>query len=141
MQSYLQGEELWGRVDGTKVASAPVTAANGVVTNEAEIKEWAIANAKTEFVLKRFISHNLFEHIMGCKLAAEIWKTLDELLNKENTAQLQFLENEAASAIQGELHISQYFLKINNLCFEISLLEPEEAISEARMKRYIIRGL
>ena len=45
------------------------------------------------------------------------------------------------SVVQGGFSISQYFLKVKNLCSEISLLEPEEAISEARMKHYIIRGL
>lgn len=39
------------------------------------------------------------------------------------------------------LSVADYFLKIKNLCSEISLLNPEEAISEARQRRCIIRGL
>lgn len=51
------------------------------------------------------------------------------------------LETELANTIQGKLFILEYFLNINNLCFEISLLSLEEAKSEARMKRIVIRGL
>ncbi|KAG6466405.1 hypothetical protein ZIOFF_075796 [Zingiber officinale] len=51
------------------------------------------------------------------------------------------LENELAAAKQDGISISEYFLKVKNLCSEISLLNPEERISEARKKRYIIRGL
>ncbi|XP_077237257.1 uncharacterized protein LOC143878926 [Tasmannia lanceolata] len=98
-------------------------------------------NAKAEFLLKRSISHDLFEHIIGCKSESEIWTTLDGLLNKKNMARLQMLENELANTTQGGLSISQFFLKIKNLCSKISLLDPEEPISEARMKRHIIRGL
>ena len=46
-----------------------------------------------------------------------------------------------ANTTQGNLSISEYFLKIKNLCSEISLLNPEEAISEARMRRIVIHGL
>ena len=63
------------------------------------------------------------------------------MFNKKNEARLQILENELANTMQGNLSISEYFLKIKNLCSEISLLNPEEAISEARMRRIIIPGL
>ncbi|TMW99638.1 hypothetical protein EJD97_002246 [Solanum chilense] len=43
--------------------------------------------------------------------------------------------------IKGKLSISEYFLKVKNLCFEISLLNPKEANSEARMRRIVIHGL
>ena len=85
MESYLKGEDLWEMIDGTKIAPIPAVGDNGVITNGVVVKEWATANAKTEFVLKRSISHDLFEHIMSCNSAANIWKTLDELLNKKNT--------------------------------------------------------
>lgn len=84
---------------------------------------------------------SLFDHIIRCKSAHEIWKTLDHLFNKKNEAQLQILENELANITQGNLFIAEYFLKIKNLCSEISLLNLEEAISEARMRRIIVRSL
>ncbi|KAH0708312.1 hypothetical protein KY284_009739 [Solanum tuberosum] len=109
--------------------------------NSSAYKKWKQVNAKTEFILKRTISSSLFDHIIKCKSAHEIWRTLDHLFNKKNEARLQILENELASTTQGNLSISEYFLKIKNLCSEISLLNPEEAISEARMRRIVIRGL
>ncbi|XP_077216009.1 uncharacterized protein LOC143850670 [Tasmannia lanceolata] len=112
MESYLVGEDLWEVVCGNAVVAPEDTQENADV-----LKAWRMKNAKAEFLLKRSISHDLFEHIIGCKLASEIWITLDGLLNKKNMTRLQMLENELANTTQ------------------------EEPISETRMKRHIIRGL
>ncbi|XP_077237213.1 uncharacterized protein LOC143878884 [Tasmannia lanceolata] len=136
MESYLVGEDLWEVVCGNAVVVPEDTQENGDV-----LKAWRMKNAKAEFLLKRSISHGLFEHVIECKSASEIWITLNELLNKKNMARLQMLENELANTTQGSLSISQFFLKIKNLCSKISLLDPKEPISEARMKWHIIRGL
>lgn len=54
---------------------------------------------------------------------------------------MQFLENELSRLTQaGSMSISEYFLKVKNLCAEISSLDPDEAISEAKLKLYIIGG-
>jgi len=66
---------------------------------------------------------------------------LEKLFSKKNVARLQLLENELASMVQGNLTIAKYFLKIKNLCAEISELDSSKKISEARRRRYIIRGL
>ncbi|KAG6537821.1 hypothetical protein ZIOFF_002920 [Zingiber officinale] len=136
MESYLVGEDLWDVVSTNGV----VTPAN-IIENAEAFKKWKQQNAKAEFVLKRSISHGIFEHIIGCESAREIWQTLDRLFNKKNEARLQMLENELAVTKQEGISISEYFLKVKNLCSEISLINPEERISEARKKRYIIRGL
>ncbi|KAM7491750.1 hypothetical protein LguiA_034671 [Lonicera macranthoides] len=54
---------------------------------------------------------------------------------------LQFLENELGTMTQGNASISEYFLKVKNLCSEISGLDTEEPINDARLRRYLIRGL
>ncbi|GKU96119.1 hypothetical protein SLEP1_g9388 [Rubroshorea leprosula] len=116
----------------------------GLANNEENaeaFKQWRQRNAKAEFALKRSISHGMFEHIIRCKSANEIWQTLDRLFNKKDVARLQFLENQLSNACQGDLSMAQFFLKIKNLCSEISILDPDEPISEARMKRHIVRGL
>ncbi|XP_027768682.1 uncharacterized protein LOC114074843 [Solanum pennellii] len=136
MESYIVGEDLWDAVNGNDT-SPPAD----VPKNSSALKKWKQINAKAEFVLKRSISSNLFDHIIRCKSAHEIRRTLDQLFNKKNEARLQILENELANTIQGNLSIVEYFLKIKNLCSEISLLNPEEAIFEARIKTNIIRGL
>jgi len=136
MESYLVGEDLWDVVNGNNTTSPTNEQGNAYA-----FKRWKQLNAKAEFMLKRSISHGLFDHIMQCDSAHEIWRTLDKLFNKKDKTRLQILENEFANTIQGNLSISDYFLKIINLCSEISLLNPEEAISEARIRRIIIRGL
>ncbi|XP_077239786.1 uncharacterized protein LOC143880697 [Tasmannia lanceolata] len=137
MESYLVGEDLWEVVCGNAIVAPKDTQENVDV-----LKAWRMKNTKAEFLLKRSISHDLFEYIIGCKSASEIWITLDGLLNKKNMARLQMFENELANTTQGNLSISQFFLKIKNLCSQISLLDPEEPISEARIpKKLMIQNM
>ena len=54
---------------------------------------------------------------------------------------LQFLENKLAGMTQENLLVSEYFLKIKSLCYEISESDTEEPMSNARLRRYLIHGL
>ena len=83
MESYLIGEDFWDVVDGSNTTSP--TDEQG---NVDAFKRWKQLNAKAEFVLKRSISHGLFDHIMQCNSAHEIWWTLDRLFNKKDEARL-----------------------------------------------------
>uniref|UniRef100_A0A0D3BKX7 Retrotransposon gag domain-containing protein n=1 Tax=Brassica oleracea var. oleracea TaxID=109376 RepID=A0A0D3BKX7_BRAOL len=136
MESYLVSEDLWDVVGGNNTTPPRGNAATPEAT-----KEWTRKNAKAEFALKRSISSSIFEHVSRCTSASSIWQALDQLFNKKNEAKLQLLENELADAKQGESSISEFFIKVKNLCSEINTLNPEESISEARLKRSIIRGL
>ncbi|KAG6469325.1 hypothetical protein ZIOFF_074038 [Zingiber officinale] len=111
-ESYLVGQDLWDIVNGNNNTCPEATA-----DNSNNLKKWKQLNAKAEF------------------------QTFDKLFNKKDEARLQHLENDLAKATQGNLSMSEYFLKVKNLCSEISLLNPEEAISEARIQRNIVRGL
>lgn len=136
MESYLFGEELWDVVGGDE-ADAP----EETEENADDLKKWKVRNAKAEFVLKKSISRDLFDHITSCDSANAIWSTLDGLFNKKNEGRLQLLENDLANLTQGELSISQFFLKVKNLCSEISSIDTEGKMSEARVRRNVIRGL
>ena len=136
MESYLVSEDLWDVVGGNNTTPPRGNAATPEAT-----KEWTRKNAKAEFALKRSISSSIFEHVSRCTSASSIWQALDQLFNKKNEAKLQLLENELANAKPGESSISEFFIKVKNLCSEINTLNPEESISEARLKRSIIRGL
>jgi len=107
MESYLVGEDLWDVVDGINTTSP--TDEQG---NADAFKRWKQLNAKMEFVLKRSISHGLFDHIMRCNSAHEIWRTLDRLFNKKDEARLQILENELANTTQVIYPFLSIFLKL-----------------------------
>ncbi|XP_060195456.1 uncharacterized protein LOC132624744 [Lycium barbarum] len=92
MESYLVGEDLWDVVNGS-YTNPPSEGPE----NSNAYKKWKQINAKAEFILKRFIPHNLFDHIIRCKSAHEIWRTLDRLFNKKDEVRLQILENELAN--------------------------------------------
>lgn len=74
MESYLIGEDLWNVVGGDKT-----TPPESIEGNAEDVKKWRSLNGKAEFALKRSISHGLFEHIIKCKSANEIWETLNLL--------------------------------------------------------------
>ncbi|KAK0598697.1 hypothetical protein LWI29_037091 [Acer saccharum] len=142
MESYLVGEDLWDVVGGGKTNAPQNTTetADEIKENDGEntdapkdttktsdeFNKWVKMNAKAEFVLKRSISHNFFEHIMRCKSASDIWATLSSLFNKKDVAQFQMLENELANSTQEDLSISQFFIKIKTLCSEKSLFLKHE---------------
>lgn len=63
------------------------------------------------------------------------------MFSQKNTARLQLLENELAMLTQGGISISEYFVRVNNICAEISELDPDEKIGEAKTQRFLIRGL
>jgi hypothetical protein len=100
-----------------------------------------IKAGKAMFVLKTTIKEDLLEHIRDADTPKTAWETLEKLFSKKNEALLQLLEKELAGISQGTLTISQYFTKVKSICREISQLEPEEKIGEARMKRIIIHGI
>ncbi|CAM8920044.1 unnamed protein product [Rhodiola kirilowii] len=135
IESYLVGEELWEVVGGANARPEDGDA------DAQDLWKWKMINAKAEFVLKKSISPTLFEHIFRCTSTNEIWETLNRLFNKKDVGWLQALENELANTTQGDLSISQFYLKVKNLCSEISRLDPDEPISEARVRRHIILGL
>jgi len=96
------------------------------------------------FLIKLFsnyVREEYIEHVREEKSPKQVWDTLEKLFTHKNTMRLQYLENELAGMIQGNLSMSEFFLKINNLCAEISELDKEEPISDAHMHRYLIRGL
>ncbi|XP_077246140.1 uncharacterized protein LOC143886024 [Tasmannia lanceolata] len=87
------------------------------------------------------IQKELIEHIRDAKTPKEAWEALSSLFSRANDARLQFLENEIGSLTQGNLSVSDYFMKAKNFCNEISQLDEVSKISESRMPRMIIRGL
>lgn len=93
------------------------------------------------FALRTSISKEYIDHVRELDSPKKIWETLERLFTQKNTMRLQYLENELASLTQDNLAISDYFLKVKNVCAEISELDSEEKISEARLRRYLIRGL
>ncbi|KAL8161569.1 hypothetical protein V2J09_013058 [Rumex salicifolius] len=136
MESYLQGQDLWETVAGASTSPPESTP-----TNAEALRKWKVRAAKALYVIKVTIETHLIEHIRDVKTPKEAWDTFASLFSRANDARLQVLENEIGTIAQGQMSISQYFMKVKNICHEISQLDKESAISEARMRRIIIRGL
>ena len=135
-EAYLQGQDLWDLIEGDDTDIPADTPQNAELR-----RQWKIKCGKALFTLRTSISKEYIDHVRDLKSPKQVWDTLQKLFTKKNTARLQFLENELAMVTQGNFSIEEYFLKVKNLCSEISELDAEEPVSEARLRRYLIRGL
>ena len=146
IESYLQGQDLWEVIGGSNTTppepkiSKVVDGKTTTVENE-EFKKWSIKAGKAMYVLKTTIDKELVEYIRKAETPKAAWDTLAALFSKKNDARLQLLESELMTISQGDLTINQYFKKVKSLCNEIAELDPEERISEQRMRRIITHGL
>lgn len=135
MEAFLQGQDLWDLVAGEETIPAD-TPANADLR-----RKWKVKCGKALFALRTSISKEFIDHVRDITSPKEVWETLERLFSKKYTARLQFLENELAVSTQGGMSISEYFLKVKSLCAEISELDVDEKISEARLRRFLIWGL
>ncbi|KAK2998581.1 hypothetical protein RJ639_023105 [Escallonia herrerae] len=87
------------------------------------------------------IVKDLLDHIRDAKSPKEAWDAFATLFSKKNGARLQMLENKIGSLSQGTMTISDYFMKVKMICQEISQLDEESRISDARQGWIIIHGL
>lgn len=132
MQFYLLGQDLWGIVGGNET-QPPVA--------EEDLKRWKVRAGKAMFVLSVTVEDDILQHIKDAKTPKDAWDTLAELYARTNDARLQHLENELLSISQRNMTVSEYFTKVKSLCQEISKLDPQNAITETRMRRIIVHGL
>ncbi|XP_071688557.1 uncharacterized protein [Rutidosis leptorrhynchoides] len=136
MEAFLQGHDLWELVSGGE-AIIPIETLENVESR----RKWKVRCGKALFALRTSISKEFIEHVRDTTSPKELWDTLEKLFSKKNTARLQFLENELAISRQEGMSVSEYFLRVKNLCSEISEIDDKEKISEARLRIYLIRGL
>lgn len=136
MEAYLQGQDLWELVSGADMVIPEDTPQNVELR-----RKWNIKSGKALFALRTSISKEYIEHVRDVASPKQVWETLDRLFTQKNTMRLQFLENELAGLVQGNLSISEYFLKVKHLCYEVSALDTDEPIRDGRLRRYLIRGL
>ena len=132
MEAYLQGQDLWDSIEGDDTEIPADTPQNAKLR-----QQWKIKCGKALFTLRTLISKSILMHVRDLKSPKQVWDTFQRLFTKKNTARLQFLENELAMVTQGNSSIEEYFLKVKNLCSEISELYAKEPVSEARLRRYL----
>ncbi|RWR74934.1 Integrase, catalytic core [Cinnamomum micranthum f. kanehirae] len=136
MEAYLQGQDLWDLISGDNAVIPEDTSQNADLW-----RKWKIKCGKALFALRTSISQDYIARVRDVSSPKQVWEILERLFTQKNTMRLQYLENELAGMTQGTLSIPEYFLKVKTLCAEISELDTEEPVSDARLHRYLIRGL
>ncbi|XP_074282575.1 uncharacterized protein LOC141607116 [Silene latifolia] len=132
MQFYLLGQDLWSIVCGGETAKP----ARGE-----ELKKWKVKAGKVIYVLTATVGGDMLYRIKDAETPKEAWNTLKELFSKKNDSQLQLLENELMSVRQNTMSVNEWFTKLKTLCEQITKLDPENPITDTRMRRIIIFGL
>ncbi|KAK3014564.1 hypothetical protein RJ639_010178 [Escallonia herrerae] len=115
MEASLQGQDLWDLVSG-----ADLVVPDDIPDNAEARQKWKIKCGKALFALRTSISKEYIDHVRDVDSPRKVWETLERLFTKKNTARLQLLENDLATLTQGDM---------------------DDPISEARLRRYLIRGL
>lgn len=133
MKFYFIGQGLWDVVGGNNT-TPPAAGQPG-------LEEWNRKTGKAMYAMTIAVEDEQLQKIKSARTPKEAWDTLAAAFSKKNEAKLQRLENELFSTSQQNLTVSQYFSKVKALCEEISKLDPENEIGEARMRRIIIHGL
>ena len=136
MEAYLQGQDLWDLVFGADAVIPEDTPQNVDLR-----RKWNIKCRKALFDFRTSINGEYIQHVRDMNSPKEVWETPEKLFTQKNTMRLQYLENELAGMVQGNMWIPKYFLKVKSLCYEISELDSSEPISNARLRRYLIHGL
>ncbi|KAJ4748220.1 Zinc-binding dehydrogenase family protein [Rhynchospora pubera] len=127
------GQDLWDVVGGDETEPPP----NSIRA----YKKWKVKAGRALFVLKTTVDKSLLSHIEDVESPKEAWDIFAALFSKKNTSRLQLLERELMNISQGNMTVSEYFLKVKNLCREIEQLDANAKIGEDRMRRIIINGM
>ena len=136
IEAYLQGQDLWDLIAGIDAEIPADTPENAEPR-----RKWKIKCGKALFASRTSISKEFIDHVRDISSPKDVWETLERLFSKKNTVRLQLLENELAALTQGGMSISEYFLRVKSICVEISKLDADEKINEARLRRFLIRVL
>ena len=79
MESYLQGQDLWGIVGGSEVTLPEDVAA---------LKKWKIKVGKAIFVIKTTFEDDMLEHIRHTTTPNKAWATFKALFSRRNDTRL-----------------------------------------------------
>ncbi|KAJ8759956.1 hypothetical protein K2173_010812 [Erythroxylum novogranatense] len=112
--SYMQGQDMWEVVNGSKVTPSEAGDENSV------LREWKIKAGKAMFALKTTVEEDVLEHIRYANTLKDAWDMFAKLFSKKNHTRLQLLESDLLS---------------------IYKLDLEAPIIETRVKRIIIHSL
>ncbi|TYH09630.1 hypothetical protein ES288_A07G111900v1, partial [Gossypium darwinii] len=82
MEAFLQGQDLWDLITGVD-AEIPADTHENVEVR----RKWKIKYGKTLFALRTSIRKEFIDHVRGVNSPKQLWKTLERLFSKKNTAQ------------------------------------------------------
>ena len=127
--------DLEGFLIGTKSSSSlsPEDPVNS------EFIQW---NRLDQFLLSWLlssISYSMLGHIIHCKTASEIWKTLEQIFSTKSKARILNLRFMLQSTKKGSMTSENYFLKMKSLADE--LMVAGQPVSEDELVLYVSGGL
>jgi hypothetical protein len=118
LQTFLQGHDLYGFVDGTNKPPHPHTSTtiDGSlhISNDPETLRWFRQDQLILSMLMSTISEELLPQVLGCCTAQEIWTALSRTFSSTSRARTMTLHYEIATAKKGNSSITAYFQKLKH---------------------------
>ena len=96
LQTLLEGANAWSIVTGEEQKPNIVTGTTAL------IQDWDKRENKEKFILKMFVKDNIIPHIRDGKSSIEIWTTLKNLYQTQNTNRILSLKGKLCDEDGGE---------------------------------------
>jgi hypothetical protein len=143
VEPFLRGHDLYGFIDGTNTPpSTKVSTSPGgtltVSTNPDTIR-WLRHDQLVLSMLMSSISDEMLPQVLGCKIAQELWKTLDNTFTSESQACVLALRLQLTTAKKGNLSVSYYYQQIKHTV--ATLAAAGHPISDQEFTSYLLGGL
>lgn len=92
-------------------------------TNSDSYEDWEEVDLMVQWILNSIEKH-MSDNYLYCVTAKEMWDTLQRRYGGSNGVKLYDLEKEITNLVQGNLFVSEYFTKLQQLWDELQSLQP-----------------
>jgi hypothetical protein len=115
MTSYLEGQKLFGYVDGSiacpkKFILAPTTSSSGAteILNP-EYSAWYQQDKVILSSILSTLSEDILAHVVGLKTSHDVWSTLEKMFSSQSKARIMQTRCQLATLKKGALSVADYF--------------------------------
>jgi hypothetical protein len=105
---FVKGKDLWGHVDGSKLAPDQKDEYAKWKVKDTQIMAWILGSVKPNIVL----------NLRPFKTAAEMWTYLKNFYSQQNTTRKFQLEHEISTIQQNNLSVSDFYSSFMNFWAE-----------------------
>ena len=108
MQNFIEGQELWGHIDG----SIPISS-----------QKWSTNNAKIKTWIMKFVDISIAVNLSNLPTAKNMWEFLERIYKRANQARLYKLEQDLISLSQESKSIQEFYSAMMLIWKEMDMMD------------------